>query len=168
MNLCYPFFVYVLKLENVTGFYYDNFKFCDPITITVDENERIEILGSEIVDWKGAFFFKYLSNHCSFWVFGVSMSRDIFFNNVRYETIKYLVGKGHKLNWHKTFRRRPGRLLNALCTFNLRSVSTGYGAGKFYKVSRNTICKSSHPEVFYKKHALKKFSKSTEKYMRHS
>ena len=25
-----------------------------------------------------------------------------------------------------TFRRRPGRLLNVLCTFNLRPVSTGY------------------------------------------
>ena len=30
-----------------------------------------------------------------------------------------------KLNEHKTFRRRPGRLLNVLCTFNLRPVSTG-------------------------------------------
>ena len=31
---------------------------------------------------------------------------------------------GHKLNVHKTFRRRPGRLLNVLCTFSLRPVST--------------------------------------------
>ena len=31
---------------------------------------------------------------------------------------------GRKLNVHKTCRRRPGRLLNALCTFNLRLVST--------------------------------------------
>ena len=30
-----------------------------------------------------------------------------------------------KLNVHKTFRRRLGRLLNVLCTFNLRPVSTG-------------------------------------------
>ena len=30
-----------------------------------------------------------------------------------------------KLNLHKTFRRRPGRLLNVLCTFNLRPVSNG-------------------------------------------
>ena len=30
-----------------------------------------------------------------------------------------------KLNVHKTFRRRPGRLLNVLCTFNLLPVSTG-------------------------------------------
>ena len=29
------------------------------------------------------------------------------------------------MNVHKTFRRRPGRLLNVLCTFNLRPVSTG-------------------------------------------
>ena len=35
------------------------------------------------------------------------------------------VGTGRKLNAHKTFRRRPGRLLNVLCTFNLRPVSTG-------------------------------------------
>ena len=31
---------------------------------------------------------------------------------------------GRKLNVHKTFRRRPGRLLNVLCTFSLRPVST--------------------------------------------
>ena len=33
------------------------------------------------------------------------------------------VDTGHKLNVHKTFRRRPGRLLNVLYTFNLRPVS---------------------------------------------
>ena len=39
-----------------------------------------------------------------------------------------LVDTGLKLNVHKTFRRCPGRLLNVLCTFNLRPVrpvSTG-------------------------------------------
>ena len=30
-----------------------------------------------------------------------------------------------KLNVHETLRRRPGRLLNVLCTFNLGPVSTG-------------------------------------------
>ena len=35
------------------------------------------------------------------------------------------VDTGRKLNVHKTFRRRPGCLLNVLCTFNLRPVSTG-------------------------------------------
>ena len=34
------------------------------------------------------------------------------------------VDTGRKLNVYKTFRRRPGRLLNALCTFSLRPVST--------------------------------------------
>ena len=29
------------------------------------------------------------------------------------------VDAGRKLNVHKTFRRRPGRLLNVLCTFKL-------------------------------------------------
>ena len=37
----------------------------------------------------------------------------------------YAVDTGRKLNVHKMFRRRPGRLLNVLCTFNLRPVSTG-------------------------------------------
>ena len=35
------------------------------------------------------------------------------------------VDTGRKLNVNKTFRRRPRRLLNVLCTFNLRPVSTG-------------------------------------------
>ena len=35
------------------------------------------------------------------------------------------VDTGRKLNVHKMFRRRPGRLLNVLCTFNLGPVSTG-------------------------------------------
>ena len=40
-------------------------------------------------------------------------------------TMNIPVDTGHKLNVHKLFRRRPGRLLNVLCTFSLRPVSTG-------------------------------------------
>ena len=36
------------------------------------------------------------------------------------------VDTGRKLNVHKTFRRRPGHLLNVLCTLNLRPVPTGH------------------------------------------
>ena len=32
------------------------------------------------------------------------------------------IDTGRKLNVHKTFRRRPGRLLSVLCAFNLRPV----------------------------------------------
>ena len=39
--------------------------------------------------------------------------------------VKIPVDTRRKLNVHKTFRRRPGRLLNVLCTFNLPPVSTG-------------------------------------------
>ena len=35
------------------------------------------------------------------------------------------VDTGRQFNVHKTSRRRPGRLLNVLCTFNLRPVFTG-------------------------------------------
>ena len=47
---------------------------------------------------------------------------------------------GRKLDVHKTFRRRPERLLNVLCTFNLRSVSTGV-AVQFFFVQRININK---------------------------
>ena len=40
--------------------------------------------------------------------------------------LSFPVDTGRKLNVHKTFRRRPGRLLDVLCTFNLRPVSTGF------------------------------------------
>ena len=40
--------------------------------------------------------------------------------------LSFPVDTGRKLNIHKAFRRRPGRLLNVLCTFNLRPVSTGF------------------------------------------
>ena len=39
--------------------------------------------------------------------------------------VHFPVATGRKLNLHKTFKRRPGRLLNVLDTFNLRPVSTG-------------------------------------------
>ena len=35
------------------------------------------------------------------------------------------VDVGRKLSVHKMFRRRPGRLLNVLCTFDLHSVPIG-------------------------------------------
>ena len=35
------------------------------------------------------------------------------------------VDTGRRLNVHEAFRKRPGRLLKVLCTFNLRPVSTG-------------------------------------------
>ena len=40
------------------------------------------------------------------------------------EPLTFPVDTGRKSNVHKTFRRRPGRLLSILCTFNLRPVST--------------------------------------------
>ena len=54
----------------------------------------------------------------------------IYKKNISYEDViisdLYPVDTGRILNIHKTFRRRPGRFLNVLCTFNLRPVSTGY------------------------------------------
>ena len=51
------------------------------------------------------------------------------------------VDTGHILNVHKTFRRRPERLLNVLCTFNLRPVSTG-------KKSLGNVCVTLSSEIF--------------------
>ena len=65
------------------------------------------------------FMFENIEASCSFSFFGnFKQSRT----NERYP-----VDTGCKLNVHKTFGRRPGRLLNVLCKFNLRPVSTGYG-----------------------------------------
>ena len=51
------------------------------------------------------------------------------------------VDTGRKLNVHKTFRRRLGSLLNVLCTFNLRPVSTG--KGQFLAPKLFIICKKA-------------------------
>ena len=42
-----------------------------------------------------------------------------------YTSQHFPVDTGRKLNVYKTFRRRPGRLLNVLYTFKLRLVSAG-------------------------------------------
>ena len=57
------------------------------------------------VTFKNNFFTEQLRPTASVW---------ITFN------LYYPVDTGHKLNVHKTFRRRPGRLLNVVCTFSLR------------------------------------------------
>ena len=49
--------------------------------------------------------------------------------------------KEHKLNVHKTFRKRPGRLLNVLRTFTLRPVFRRLGqlslTGIFFKIGKS-------------------------------
>ena len=49
-----------------------------------------------------------------------------FLNFTSANVIIYPVDTERKLNVHKMFRGRSERLLNVLCTFSLRSVSTGY------------------------------------------
>ena len=59
---------------------------------------------------------------------------------MRVVTIAIPVDTGCKLNVHKTIkRRRPGRLLDVLCPFNLRPVSTGVIMKELKK--RKTILK---------------------------
>ena len=59
------------------------------------------------------------------------------------------VDTGRKLNVHKTFRRRPGRLLNVLCTFKLRPVSAGcmmdiWNIDIFERDYNTLFCKNSN------------------------
>ena len=49
----------------------------------------------------------------------------LFLFHEMYQFACFPVVTGRKLNAHKPFRRRPGRYLNLLCTFNLHPVSTG-------------------------------------------
>ena len=68
--------------------------------------------------------YQYLKLHiilCTLYVlliFIIYKTKHFFLINVPVES-------GRKLYVHKTFRTRPERLLNVLCTFNLRPVSTG-------------------------------------------
>ena len=62
--------------------------------------------------------------------FKADILRIIFKNTIPFFQIVYNkrhipVDTGRKLNVHKTFRRRPGRLLDVLCTFNLCPMSMG-------------------------------------------
>ena len=54
-------------------------------------------------------------------------------------TIKFPVETGCKLNVNKTFRRRPGRLRNVLCTFNLRPVSMGLLCTPFWTTRKTRV-----------------------------
>ena len=76
--------------------------------------------------FKNTYFKELLLEHGRFMK---TKSRKIYWNKVKKSS---KIGQGqdpvdteNKLNVHKTFRRRPGRLLNVLCTFKLRRVSTG-------------------------------------------
>ena len=57
-------------------------------------------------------------------VFRVKLNRYITFRNSYTEVLPLI--KGRKLNVRKMFRRSSRRLLNVLCTFNLRSVPRGF------------------------------------------
>ena len=58
------------------------------------------------------------------------------------EPRRFPVDAGRTLNVRKTFRRRPGRLLSVLCTFNLRFVSMGLLA-KSFSMTVNEPCRTN-------------------------
>ena len=90
------------------------------------------------------------------------------------------VGTGRKLYVHKTFRRRSGRLLNVLYTFNLRPVSTGnikidlkyemitsffQNLNNFLRLGNCFMTfRSSRPEAFCKKGVPRNFAKFARKH----
>ena len=61
---------------------------------------------------------------------------------------QYRLDTRRKLNVHKTFRRRPGRVLNVFCTFNLRPVSRGISV---QVASASTIYFHQFPSCEYRK-----------------
>ena len=75
---------------------------------------------------------------------------------------------GHKLNVHKMFRTRPGRLLNILRTFNLRPMSRGalgYGPSTLPKFM-SCVFINTRLLFFYKKNFHKKISLKNSKTLR--
>ena len=64
------------------------------------------------------------------------MSCDV---SVRSWDVQYPVDTGQELSVHKVFKRRPGRLLNVSCTFNLYTVSKRYILQRVYDVSKPSV-----------------------------
>ena len=58
-----------------------------------------------------------------------SCANSVFWKKIR---INYHLDTERKWNILKTFKRRPGRFLNVLCTFNLHSVSMGWLVFNFW------------------------------------
>ena len=56
---------------------------------------------------------------------GAALSRETFILILMLMLRRFPIDTGRDLNVHKTFNRRLGHLLNVLCTFSLRPVSTG-------------------------------------------
>ena len=69
-----------------------------------------------------------ISKNLSFSFLAFDMKSTILSKDLKMKlmSVNYPVDTGRELNVHKAFRRRPGSLLNVLCTFNLHTVSTGY------------------------------------------
>ena len=67
------------------------------------------------------------------------------------EPRRFPVDAGRTLNVHKTFRRRPGRLLNVLCTFNLRFVFMGLLAKSFSMMVNGTMQNKFSLKIFERK-----------------
>ena len=105
------------------GLYFKTFSF--PKTwIIYDKNKTSLEVEKNKINYKPHFWFILK------WIFLVSKLFKFLLLNTSSENLLKLqactpVDAGRKLNVHKTFRRRLGRLLNVLCTFNLRPVSTG-------------------------------------------
>ena len=74
---------------------------------------------------------------------------------------------GLKLDIHKTFRRRHGRLLNASCTLNLRSVTTENCHHFYYKTSSIEVLGFSnfgHNQSIYDEIAATRYMKIDQNY----
>ena len=85
-----------------------------------------------------------------------SFSQFSCITNIRWLSLLWrffcLADTGRKLSIYKAYRIRPGRLLNILCTFNLRSVSTECICGQlFFSVILLTLMLT---EVFIHFHLL--------------
>ena len=90
--------------------------FADDIDQSAGFNSEVSIINTICKDGNPAHFHNVLSI-----LKVLSTNKKLLIKNV----ITTPVDTGRKLNVHKTFRRRPGRLLNVLCTFSLRPVSIG-------------------------------------------
>ena len=80
-----------------------------------------------------------------------SIARWVWYSSYRIVERYLPVDTGRKLNLHKTFKRRPGRHLNVLCTFNLRPVSTGSSTIKTKSYLRKVfaVIRGSWQDIYF-------------------
>ena len=98
--------------------------------------QRRQLESIILMDWCSSSWGILAKTYLQVKLFSLQLRDAIYVTHLRWSFLTdHPVETGRKLNVHKTFRRRPGRLLNVLFTLNLHPVSTGQDGRKLFPPS---------------------------------